>query len=217
MPARYRTMSEREQQGCALQASERRLKESGKRLFGVAGVAGDAPHREVPERARDADHLVIDDPPHVAGLTRSALLADPLRISARPSPVDGWASDEILRLVTEARIFRPQVVNRHPPNRSAARTVIARRSVKAVAGHESPPRTARVGQRVTCADAAQSGRLVSELAENTADRGSHGEFTARLTIDGALTLRGRITVTAFRRGLPRRRDAADSARRRLPR
>jgi hypothetical protein len=51
MPARYRTMSEREQQRCAFQASERRQKDRGKRLFGVAGIAGDALHREVPERA----------------------------------------------------------------------------------------------------------------------------------------------------------------------
>jgi chromosome partitioning protein len=194
-------MSEREQQSCALQTSERRLKARGKRLFGVAGVALGALHREAHELARDADHFVIDRPPPIAGLTRSALLADPLLIPARPSPVDGWASDEILRLVTEARIFRPQIVNRHPPNRSAVRTVIARRSAKALADHEPPSRTARVGHRVTCADAAQSGWLVSELAENTATRGSQRELTGRLTIDPAPALRGRITVAAFRHGL----------------
>jgi chromosome partitioning protein len=202
MPARYRTMSEREQQRCALQASERRLKERGKRLFGVAGIAGDALHREALERARDADHLAIDGPPPVAGLMRSALLSAPLLIAARPSPVDGWASDEILRLVSEARIFRPHAVNRHPPNRSAVCAVIARRNANAHADHGPPPRTPRIGQRVTFADAARSGRLVSTLAENTAARGSHGKSTARLTIDGALALRGRVTVAAFRRGLP---------------
>jgi hypothetical protein len=34
-----------------------------------------------------------------------------------------------------------------------------------------------------------------------ADRGSSDEFTARLTIDVTPALRGRIKVTAFRRGL----------------
>lgn len=37
--------------------------------------------------------------------------------------------------------------------------------------------------------------------EPTADCGSKGEFTARLTIDVTPALRGRIKVAAFRRGL----------------
>ncbi len=45
------------------------------RLFGVVGLARDTLHREAPELARDADHIVIDGPPRVAGLMRSALLA----------------------------------------------------------------------------------------------------------------------------------------------
>lgn len=171
-------------------------------MFGVAGVALGALHREAHERARDADHILIDGLAPAVGLSRAALLADPLLIPARPSPVDGWASDEILRLVIEVRVFRPQAVNRHSPNRSAARTVITHRSAKAPADHEPPPRTARVGQRVTFAEAAHSARLVSELAEDTAARCSHGELTARLTIDVMPARRGWITVAAFRRSLP---------------
>jgi chromosome partitioning protein len=195
-------MSERERQSCALQTSERRLKARGKRLFGVAGVALGALHREAHERARDADHILIDGLAPAVGLSRAALLADPLLIPARPSPVDGWASDEILRLVIEVRVFRPQAVNRHSSNRSAARTVITHRSAKARADHEPPPRTARFGQRVTFADAVHSGQLVSEFTGNTAARRSHGELTARLTIDVMPARRGRITVAAFRRRLP---------------
>ena len=62
------------------------------RLFGVIGLARDTLHREAPELARDADHVVIDGPPRVAGLLRSALLAaDLVLIPAQPSPFDGWA------------------------------------------------------------------------------------------------------------------------------
>jgi len=50
-------------------------------------------------------------PPRIAGLMRSALLAADLAlIPAQPSPFDGWASGEILKLIHEARIFRPQLV-----------------------------------------------------------------------------------------------------------
>jgi chromosome partitioning protein len=114
--------------------------------------------------ARDADHVVIDGPPRVAGLLRSALLAaDLVLIPAQPSPFDGWASGEILKLIEEARIFRPQLVARFVLNRCAARTIIARETAETLAEHEPPVLAARIGQRVAFADAAQSGRLVAEL------------------------------------------------------
>ena len=78
------------------------------RLFGVIGLARDTLHREAPELARHSDHVVIDGPPRVAALLRSALLAaDLVLIPAQPSPFDGWASAEMLALIAEARVFRP--------------------------------------------------------------------------------------------------------------
>ena len=59
-------------QGAVLDWSEQRAKEGFRRLFGVIGLARDTLHREAPELARDADHVVIDGPPRIAGLTRSA-------------------------------------------------------------------------------------------------------------------------------------------------
>src|SRR6204780_4486500 len=100
-------------QGSALDWSEQRAKEGFRRLFGVIGLARDTLHREAPEIARDADHVVIDGPPRVTGLLRSALLAaDLVLIPVQPSPFDGWASAEMLKLIEEARIFRPQLFAR---------------------------------------------------------------------------------------------------------
>ena len=53
-------------QGSALDWSEQRAKEGLPRLFGVVGLARDTLHREAPELARDADHVIIDGPPRVA-------------------------------------------------------------------------------------------------------------------------------------------------------
>jgi len=162
------TLIDADPQGSALDWSEQRLKEGWPRLFGVVGLARDTLHREVPELARDADHVVIDGPPRVAGLMRSALLAaDLILIPAQPSPFDGWASGEILRLIDEARIFRPQIVARFVLNRCAARTVIARETAESLADHQPPVLAARIGQRVAFADAARSGRLVSELDDDS--------------------------------------------------
>jgi len=151
-------------QGSALDWSEQRAKEGFRRLFGVIGLPSDTLHREAPEIARDAEHVVIDGPPRIAGLLRSALLAaDLVLIPVQQSPFDGWASGEMLKLIDEARIFRPQLVARFVLNRCAARSVIARETADVLAEHEPPALAARIGQRVSFADVARSGRLVAEL------------------------------------------------------
>jgi chromosome partitioning protein len=162
------TLIDADPQGSALDWSAQRAREGSPRLFGVIGLARDTLHREAPELARDVDYVVIDGPPRVATLTRSALLAaDLVLIPAQPSPFDGWASGEILRLIEEARIFRPQAVARLVLNRCAARTIIARETAASLAEHDPPVLSARIGQRVAFADAAQSGRLVAEVDDSS--------------------------------------------------
>ena len=157
------TLIDADPQGSALDWSERRSHEGLPRRFGVIGLARDTLHHEAPELARTADHVVIDGPPRVAGLMRSALLAaDVILIPVQPSPFDGWASAEILRLVEEARIFRPQLAVRFVLNRCPARTIIARETGDALADQDPPALCATIGQRVIFASAAQSGRLACE-------------------------------------------------------
>jgi len=151
-------------QASALDWSEQRAKETLPRLFGIVGLARDTLHREAPELSRDVDHLVIDGPPRVAGLMRSALLAaDVVLVPAQPSPFDGWASGEMLKLIDEARIYRPDLIARFVLNRCGARTIIASETADALADHEPPALTTRIGQRVAFADAARTGRLVDEF------------------------------------------------------
>lgn len=161
------TLIDADPQGSALDWSQQRSRK---------GMARNTLHREAPELARDADHIVIDGPPRVAGLMRSALLAaDLVLIPVQPSPFDGWASAEMLALVAEARIYRPELTARFVLNRCAARTVLARETAEALADHDPPALAATIGQRVAFAAAAQSGRLVCELEDATA---AAGEITA---------------------------------------
>jgi chromosome partitioning protein len=158
------TVIDADPQGSALDWLEQRAKEGSPRLFGVLGLARDTLHREAPEIARGVDHVVIDGPPRIAGLMRSALLAaDLVLVPAQPSPFDGWASGEMLNLIREARIFRPELLARFVLNRCAARTIIARETGDALAEHDPPVLAARIGQRVAFADAARSGQLVFEV------------------------------------------------------
>ncbi len=162
------TLIDADPQGSALDWSEARNREGLPRVFGVVGLARDTLHREAPDLAQNADHIVIDGPPRVAGLMRSALLAtDLVLIPVQPSPLDGWASAEMLALVNEARIYRPQLTARFVLNRCGARTVIARDTAEALSDNNPPVLVQTVGQRVAFASAAQSGRLVSELDKET--------------------------------------------------
>ena len=162
------TLIDADPQGSALDWSEQRAREGLPRLFSVIGLARDTLHREAPELARAADHVVIDGPPRVAGLMRSALLAaDLVLIPAQPSPFDGWASGETLKLIDEARIFRPQLAARFVLNRCDARTIIARETAEMLTGNEPPVLATTIGQRVAFADAARTGRLVSDLDSNS--------------------------------------------------
>ena len=162
------TLIDADPQGSALDWSQQRAREGLPRLFGVVGLARDTLHREAPELARDADHVVIDGPPRVASLMRSALLAaDLVLIPVQPSPFDGWASAEMLSLLQEARIYRPQLAARFVLNRCGARTIIARETAETLADHDPPVLAATIGQRVGFADTAQSGRLVFEIDEDS--------------------------------------------------
>lgn len=183
------TLIDADPQGSALDWSQQRAREGCPWLFGVVGLARDTLHREAPELARDVDHVVIDGPPRVAGLMRSALLAtDLVLIPVQPSPFDGWASAEMLALLTEARIYRPELAARFVLNRCGARTVIARETAETLADHDPPLLAATIGQRVVFADAAQSGRLASEI---DADSSAAREIVALAAEIGRLNI-GRI-------------------------
>jgi chromosome partitioning protein len=162
------TLIDADPQGSALDWSQQRSRSGAPRLFGVVGLARDTLHREAPELARDADHIVIDGPPRVAGLMRSALLAaDLVLIPVQPSPFDGWASAEMLELLAEARIYRPQLAARFALNRCGVRTVIARETAETLADHDPPVLASTIGQRVVFAQAAQTGQLAGELDETS--------------------------------------------------
>ncbi|TKH92304.1 cobyrinic acid a,c-diamide synthase, partial [Campylobacter jejuni] len=69
----------------------------------------------------------------------------------------------MLSLLTEARIYRPQLAARFVLNRCAARIVIARETAETLADHDPPVLASTIGQRVVFADAAQTGRLASDI------------------------------------------------------
>ena len=97
-------------QGSSLDWTQRRAQQGLPRLFSAVGLARETLHQEAPELARRADHVIIDGPPRIAALARSALLAaERVVIPVQPSPYDLWASAEMVALIREAQVFRPQL------------------------------------------------------------------------------------------------------------
>ncbi|GLI25552.1 chromosome partitioning protein [Xanthobacter flavus] len=150
-------------QGSALDWSQRRAESGLPRLFGVLGLPRETLHAEVPDIARGADHVVIDGPPRVTALARSSILAaDLVLIPVQPSPYDVWASAEIVALIGEARLFKPQLRAAFVVNRRIVGTIIGR-DVRAALPEGLPALTADIGQRVVFAESVATGRLASEL------------------------------------------------------
>ena len=151
-------------QGSALDWAQERASQGLPRMFSVVGLARDTLHHEAPELARSVDHVVIDGPPRVAGLLRSALLAaDLVLMPVQPSPLDGWASAEMLTLLDQARIFKPGIAAHFVLNRYPARTLIARATADSLADHDPSLLPEHIGQRVIFADAMRTGRVVAEI------------------------------------------------------
>ncbi|MEL1262866.1 ParA family partition ATPase [Pseudoxanthomonas putridarboris] len=155
-------------QGSALDWAQKRSHGGRRRRFGVIGLARETLHEEVPELARRADHVVIDGPPRVTALARSAILAaDLVLVPVQPSPYDVWASSEIVALVNEARLFKPWLKAAFIVNRCVVRTLIGREVRQALEQDTTPQAmpvlASTVSQRVVFAEAAALGQLVDEI------------------------------------------------------
>ena len=98
---------------------------TGAPLFPVVGMPVPTLHRDVPALARDYDVTVIDAAPRVSELGRAAILAsDLVLIPVQPSPLDIWASADVVRLIAEARQFKENLNAVFAVNRKVAGTAI---------------------------------------------------------------------------------------------
>jgi chromosome partitioning protein len=67
-------------------------------------------HRDLPQVAKDYDHVVIDGAPRVNELGRAAIMAsDLVVVPVQPSPYDVWASADVAGLINEAKQFKERL------------------------------------------------------------------------------------------------------------
>ena len=148
-------------QGSALDWSAAR---EGAPLFSVVGLPRASIHKEIGEIGKGYDHIVIDGPPRVTDLARSAIMAsDVVLIPVQPSPYDIWAADEVVKLIQEASIYKENLKSVFVVNRKITNTAIGRDVGDALAAYQLPVLAATVTQRVIYAEAAAQGKAVFEI------------------------------------------------------
>ena len=138
-------------------------------LFPVIGLPKASLHRELPSVAANFAHVVIDGPPRVNEVARSAILAaDLVLIPVQPSPYDVWAAKEIVDLLGEAAVFKENIKSAFVINRKIVNTAIGRDVAEALSGYQLPVLVAQVCQRVSFAESAATGQTVLEIAPDSA-------------------------------------------------
>lgn len=136
-------------------------------VFPVIGLPRPTLHRELPKLAVDYTAVVIDGPPRVNDVARSAILAsDLVIIPVQPSPYDVWAAREIVDLLSEASSFRENVRSAFLINRKIVNTAIGRDVEEALADYRLPVLKAQICQRVAFAESAATGQTVLETARD---------------------------------------------------
>lgn len=148
-------------QGSALDWAAAR---EGDPLFAVVGLPRATIHRDIETIGQGYDDIVIDGPPRVTELARSCIMAsDMILIPVQPSPYDVWASEEIIKLYREALVYKEKLKCAFVINRKIVNTAIGRDVRDALATYDVPVLESSVTQRVVFAEAAATGRSVSEI------------------------------------------------------
>lgn len=151
-------------QGSALDWAAARQAEP---IFSVVGLPRATVHKEIGQIGQGYDHIIIDGPPRVTDLARSAIMAaDVVLIPVQPSPYDIWAAEEVVKLIEEARVYKESLKAAFVVNRKIANTAIGRDVREALAAYPFQVLASSVTQRVVFAEAAAQGLAVHEIDQN---------------------------------------------------
>lgn len=131
--------------------------------FEFAALPGWRATQWVEDRAREADLVVIDNPPHAETEARIAVRAASLVvIPVQPSPLDLWATEATLKMAREER--RPSLV---VLNRVLPRSGLTDEIAADLMGAGVAISTTRIGNRIALTRAMALGLGVCEIAHTT--------------------------------------------------
>jgi len=138
--------------------------------FQLTAMRAPVLNREIPALLAKSSfqYVVIDCPPGAQGsagqMTRSALLASNLVIvPVTPSGFDFWASDPMVQMLKEVRIFLPGLESRLLINRKMGTTRIGRQARSGAELFEMPIFKTEISQRIAVAESTSRGLTIYEF------------------------------------------------------
>jgi chromosome partitioning protein len=112
-------------QGSALDWSAQRENEGALARFPVIGLPKETLHRELAPISLDYEWVIIDGPPRVNKIARSAIVAsDFVIIPVQPSPFDIWAAEDVEEIIDECAAIKPNLLTRFLVNRLILNTTL---------------------------------------------------------------------------------------------
>lgn len=136
-------------------------------IFSVVGISKNTIHKEVQLLKQNYDYIVIDGPPRVYDVARSAIAAsDIVLIPVQPSPYDVWSAKEVVDLINEVKEplqTYKKIKTAFVINRKISNSVIGRDVVEALEQYKDiPVLKSYITQRVAYAETAARGTSAIE-------------------------------------------------------
>lgn len=154
-------------QGSALDWSAQREIEGAPARFPVVGLPKETLHRELAPISRDYDWVVIDGPPRVNKIARSAIVAsDIVVIPVQPSPFDIWAAEDVEEIIAECAAIKPDLVTRFLVNRLFLNTTLGSEVLEELAKRPFGSFQTTIRNRQEYAKAARRGLTALETEPN---------------------------------------------------
>lgn len=151
-------------QGSSLDWLARGEEECG---FDMVGLPKPVIHKQIEKLKQGYDCVLIDGPPRVTAVMRSAMLScDLVVVPIQPSPYDLWASEEVMELYEECKVFKPKLKLKFAINRKQPRTAIGSDFVAVLAEREWVAFSTTVCQRTVFAQSAALGKTIGNYGND---------------------------------------------------
>lgn len=138
-------------------------------MFTVVGITKPIIHKEIKKLVKDYDHIVIDGPPRIYDVAKSAIVSsDLVVIPVQPSPYDVWAASEVVDLIKEVSEPLEGIKNIRccfTINRKIVNTAVGRDVTQALAHYDIEVLRSHICQRVAYVETAAVGSTVVEDAD----------------------------------------------------
>ena len=150
-------------QGSALDWSAQRENEGATARFPVIGLPKETLHRELAPISLDYEWVVIDGPPRVNKIARSAIVAsDFVIIPVQPSPFDIWAAEDVEEIIDECAAIKPNLLTRFLVNRLILNTTLGNEVQEELGKRPFPTFQTPIRNRQEYAKAARRGMTALE-------------------------------------------------------